>query len=211
VRLASQVRGGRTQEFDEAVLRWLATHHHPLLDKLMVELTMLGTWIVVFTVVGVAGLFLYLTRHRFSALLLLVATAGGILLNSILKLGFQRPRPAVFEWKTDVASSSFPSGHATSAVVVYGTVAYLAARLHKTSWARLLTLLGASLYIAVICFSRLYLGVHYPSDVLAGAVIGVAWASLCMATLEAIQRVSRRSARHREILQHEEPAPKDAR
>jgi undecaprenyl-diphosphatase len=209
VKIAAQVRGGRTQAFDEAVLRWLALHHHPFLDEIMVELTVLGTWIVVLTVVGVAGLFLFLTRHKFSALLLLVATAGGILLNTILKLGFQRPRPSVFEWKTEVASSSFPSGHATSAVVVYGTVAYLAARLHKTSWARVLTLFGASLYIFVICVSRLYLGVHYPSDVLAGAVIGLAWASLCMATLEAIQRIGKRTARHREVLEYEEPAPKD--
>jgi undecaprenyl-diphosphatase len=204
-KIAELVRGGYTQPFDDAVLRWMQRHQTPLLERLMVEFTMLGTWIVVLSIVSVAALFLWLTRHKYSASLLLVATAGGIGLNNILKVGFSRPRPQIFEWGTTVSSSSFPSGHAMSATVVYITVAYLAARLQKTHLARLATLAVAGGIVAIICFSRLYLGVHYPSDVVAGVIIGLSWAAFCMATLEAIQRFARRNAK--QVLKDEVPSP----
>ena len=82
-----------------------------------------------------------------------------------------------------------------SAAIVYSTVAYLAARLHKRRWARVTVMLIAFLVIALISLSRLYLGVHYPSDVVAGVAIGLAWAGFCMATLEAIQKFSVRRGR----------------
>lgn len=204
-RIAELVQDGYTQQFDEAVLRWMEGHQTEWLERLMLEVTMLGTWIVVLSIVGVAALFLWLTQHRYSALLLLVATAGGIGLNNILKIGFARPRPQVFEWATHVSSSSFPSGHAMSSAVVFITVAYLAARLQKTHVARLATLTVAGIIVAAICFSRMYLGVHYPSDVLAGVIIGLSWAAFCMATLEAIQRFAKRNAK--QVLKHEAPAP----
>ena len=204
--LAKLVSRGYTQPFDDAVLRWMQRHQTPWLESAMLEITMLGTWIVVLSIVSIAALFLWLTRHRYSAALLLVATAGGIGLNNILKVGFSRPRPHVFEWGTTVASWSFPSGHAMSATVVYMTVAYLAARLQKRHVARLATLAVAAVIVAAICFSRLYLGVHYPSDVLAGVIIGLSWAAFCMATLEAIQRFAKRNAK--DVLKHEAPAPK---
>jgi len=207
-RLALLVKEGYTQQFDEAVLRWMEQHQTVWLERLMLEVTMLGTWIVVLSIVGIAGLFLWLTQHKYSALLLFVATAGGIGLNNILKIGFARPRPQVFEWGTHVSSSSFPSGHAMSSAVVFITVAYLAARLQKTHAARLATLTVAGIIVASICFSRMYLGVHYPSDVLAGVIIGLAWAAFCMATLEAIQRFAKRNAK--QVLKHEAPAPKQA-
>ena len=207
-KLAELVREGYTQTFDEAVLRWMHRHQTPWLENLMLEITMLGTWIVVFSVVSITGLFLWLTRHKYSALLLLVATAGGIGLNSILKIGFARPRPQVFEWGEHTSSFSFPSGHAMSSTVVYITVAYLAARLQKTHIARFATLSIAGVIVASICFSRMYLGVHYPSDVAAGVIIGLSWAAFCMATLEAIQRFAKRNAK--EILKDEAPAPKQA-
>lgn len=205
-RIALLVQSGYTQPFDEAVLRWMELHQTEWLQRLMLEVTMLGTWIVVLSIVGIAGLFLWLTQHKYSALLLLVAAAGGIGINNILKIGFGRPRPQVFEWGTHVTTSSFPSGHAMSAAVVFITVAYLAARLQKTHRARLATLAVAGFVVACICFSRMYLGVHYPSDVLAGVIIGLAWASFCMATLEAIQRFAKRNAK--QVLKSEAPAPK---
>lgn len=203
--IAEIVREGATQGIDEKVLRWIAIHRRPYLDAAMVEITALGTGLVVGMVVAVASLFLSLTRHRYSALLLLVSTFGGLLLNVVLKMSFSRPRPQIIEWGTHAVTSSFPSGHAMSAAIVYGTVAYLAARLQERRWVRLLTMTVALLMIVMICLSRVYLGVHYPSDVLGGVFIGLAWAGFCMATLEAIQRYAERDSA--QVLKHEESPP----
>lgn len=203
--VAGRVTSGATQEFDEAVLRWISEHRPPALERVMLEITLLGTGTVVITMVVVSALFLWLTNHRYSALLLLIATIGGILLNNLLKLGFGRPRPQVFDWGTHVASLSFPSGHAMSAAVVYGTVAYLAARLQRRHLHRVLTLVIAAIVILLISVTRLYLGVHYPSDVIAGVIIGLAWAGFCMATLEALQLSGR--TRAPDVARHESPPP----
>jgi len=205
--LAEVVREGYTQQFDTALLRWLGAHHTPMLTTIMTEVTPLGTGVVVLTIVGVTTAFLWHTEHKHSARMLLAATAGNILLNNGLKLLFDRERPAVFEWGTHAASSSFPSGHAMSATVVYGTVAYLLARLQKHGWSRALTLLVAVLLIALICLTRLYLGVHYPSDVLGGIIVGLAWSGFCMATLEASLALARRRAPASVV--EEAPAPKE--
>ena len=192
--IAETVLAGGTQAFDVAVLQWLHAHQHPLLTQLMVEMTYLGTGTVVIVVVGVAALFLWHTEHKHSARLLLAATIGNIVLNGTLKFVYHRARPTVFEWQTTAVSSSFPSGHAMSATVVYGTVAYLLMRLQKHVWAKALTLCTAVLLVLLICLTRLYLGVHYPSDVLGGIVVGLAWAAFCMATLEASLAIARQRA-----------------
>jgi len=209
MQVAELVQDGATQRFDNAVMLFVRDHRIPWLERAMIELTALGNWTVVGMVGAVAALFLTLTRHKHSATLLVVSTAGGVIINGALKAAFARPRPEVFEWQTLATSSSFPSGHATAAALVYGTVAYLAARLHKRRWARLLTMLGALIFILLVCASRVYLGVHYPSDVLGGVISGFAWAAFCMATLEAIQHIAMRRAP--EMLVDEQPAPKDIR
>jgi undecaprenyl-diphosphatase len=205
VEVAEHVRAGSTQIFDESILRWMSEHRSGTLDAVMLEITALGTGTVVFMIVAVASLFLVLTQHKYSALLLLVSTFGGIVLNGVLKLGFNRPRPTIVVHAVKTVSSSFPSGHAMSAAIVYSTVAYLAARLHKRWWARVVVMMTALVVIVLICFSRLYLGVHYPSDVFAGVLVGLGWAAFCMATLEAIQKFGIR--RDPRILEAEKPAP----
>ena len=209
VAVAELVQEGATQNFDNAVMFWVRDHRVPWVERTMIEMTALGNWTVVGMVGAVAALFLALTRHKHSAALLIVGTAGGVVINGALKAAFSRPRPEIFEWQTLATSSSFPSGHATAAALVYGTVAYLAARLHKRRWARFLTMFGALVFILLVCASRVYLGVHYPSDVLGGVISGLAWAAFCMATLEALQQIALRRAP--EMLVDEQPAPKDIR
>jgi undecaprenyl-diphosphatase len=206
--LASHVRGGGTQAFDDAVMRWIGAHQSGALQAFMLEITALGTGTVVAMIVLVSGMFLWLNSHKHSAVLLMAATVGGIVLNNLLKIGFSRPRPQVFEWGTHAASSSFPSGHAMSSIVVYGTVAYLAARLQQRTATRVFTLAMAVFIIVAICVSRIYLGVHYPSDIMAGLMIGLAWAGFCMAVLEAAQLYAKRNAP--EMLAEERPAPHGA-
>lgn len=206
--LAERVLAGGTQAFDVAILQWLHQHQHPLITQLMIEMTYLGTGSVVVVVVGVAALFLWHTEHKHSARLLLAATIGNLLLNGALKLVYHRARPSVFAWQTEAMSSSFPSGHAMSATVVYGTVAYLVIRLQKHHWAKMLTFAGAVLLILLVCLTRLYLGVHYPSDVIGGMIVGLAWAAFCMATLEASLVLARRRAPKKVI--EERRAPSEA-
>lgn len=207
-KFAGHVTSGKTQAFDDAVLAWIGEHRSRALEPVMLEITFLGTGTVVIALVAVAGMFLWLTRHKYSATLLLISTIGAIALNGLLKIGFDRPRPRIIEWGSHALSSSFPSGHAMSATAVYGTVAYLAARLQKRRLHRVLTMLAAAILIVAIAVTRLYLGVHYPSDVLGGMIIGLAWAAFCMATLEATQLYARR--RDPKLLEHEKPAPKPA-
>ena len=187
VELASHVRSGATQTFDENVMRWMGAHRIEWIERSLLEITALGTGLVVMMIVLISALFLIATQHRFSAFLLLVASAGGIVLNAVLKSSFDRPRPQLFEWLTVPSSSSFPSGHAMSSAIVYFTVAYLIARLEKRRWMRTLTIVSSLLLVLLISVSRLYLGVHYPSDVLAGMIIGLAWAGFCLAGLEAVR------------------------
>jgi undecaprenyl-diphosphatase len=202
--VAERVRAGSTQGFDDAVMRWMAAHQTKALQTAMLEVTSLGTGTVVGMIVFIAGMFLWLNQHKHSAILLIAATLGGMVLDNLLKIGFNRPRPQVFQWGTYAVSSSFPSGHAMSSVIVYGTVAYLAARLQQNVASRILTLTFAAAMIVLICASRLYLGVHYPSDVLAGVIIGLAWAGFCMAVLEAAQLYAKRNAP--QLLADEKPA-----
>ena len=202
--IAEKVRAGSTQGFDDAVMHWMAAHQTKTLQSVMLEITALGTGAVVGMIVFIAGMFLWLNRHRHSAILLIAATLGGMLLDNLLKIGFNRPRPQIFKWGTYAVSSSFPSGHAMSSVIVYGTVAYLAARLQQNAASRIATMVFAATMIVLICASRLYLGVHYPSDVLAGVTIGLAWAGFCMAVLEAAQLYAKRNAP--QLLADEKPA-----
>jgi undecaprenyl-diphosphatase len=202
--IAEKVRAGSTQGFDDAVMRWMGAHQVKGIQTAMLEVTSLGTGTVVGMIVLVAGMFLWLNQHKHSAILLMAATLGGLVLDNLLKIGFNRPRPQIFQWGTYAVSSSFPSGHAMSSVIVYGTVAYLAARLQRNVASRILTMGFAAFMILAICCSRLYLGVHYPSDVLAGVVIGLAWAAFCMAVLEAAQLYAKRNAP--QLLADEKPA-----
>lgn len=186
---AETVQAGATTALDDSILHWMALHQSPLATTVALEVTALGTATVVIMVTVVAGMFLALNDQRRPAVLLVVATIGGLALNLLLKLHYHRPRPQIFPWDTHVVSSSFPSGHAMSSVIVYGTIAYLAARLTPRRSIRATTQLLAVIVVIAICASRVYLGVHYPSDVLGGAIVGAAWAIFCMATLEAVQRI----------------------
>lgn len=187
--LAEAVQAGATLSLDNAALHWMAAHQSSLASTAALEATALGTGTVAMMLAVVPATFLALTGLRRAALLLVSATAGGMALNLLLKLFYHRPRPQIFPWATNVVSSSFPSGHAMNAVIVYGTIAYLITRLSRsgavTTAAQILTVV----VVLGICTSRVYLGVHYPSDVLGGLIIGGAWALFCAAAVEGAERI----------------------
>lgn len=199
--MADEVLEGSTQRMDESVLTWVASHRTVTLDRIALQVTALGNTATLVVLVLAVSVFLWLTRHRLSVYLLMVAVAGGAVLNWVLKDFFDRPRPSIVEWGTEVLSQSFPSGHSMSAVIAYGSVAYLGGRLEPSPRLRWTTWTLAGLLILAIGLSRIYLGVHYPSDVLAGYVAGLAWTAMVVSGLAAIRYLSRRNP---EVEQQEE-------
>jgi membrane-associated phospholipid phosphatase len=184
---ASLVAGGFTQKMDESILQWFQSHRSDLLNQIMLEATVLGSGAVLIVLVLIASVFLWLTKHHWSVYILLMGVFGGQLINGLLKGYFERPRPTVVEFVDEVHSLSFPSGHAMTSMIVYGSIGYLVARLEPTRGLRLTTWVVAALMIILVGISRMYLGVHYPSDVFAGFLAGLAWLGFVAASLAAIR------------------------
>jgi undecaprenyl-diphosphatase len=145
----------------------------------MLDITALGgTAVLTLITAGVIG-FLLMDGKRGAALFVLVAVAGGSLLTTLAKLAFARPRPELVAHLVEVSSYSFPSGHAMSSAVTYLTLGALLARTQARKRIKAYLLGVAVVLTLMIGTSRVYLGVHYPSDVLAGWSLGAAWAMLC--------------------------------
>jgi len=193
--VAELVEDQHTQQLDEQVIRALRDPHdlsRPVgpswLPGVMRDVTALGSAPVLgLFVLAVAGAFAARKQHHALALLL-VATLGGQLLNVFLKQLFERSRPDLAFRLTEVNSPSFPSGHAMESAVIYLTLAALLARLVKSRALKLYFVGLAALFSVLVGISRVYLGVHYPSDVLAGWTAGLAWALLCWTVASSLQR-----------------------
>ncbi len=173
-RLAEEMLEGDTQKFDTFVRTAVHQHATPGLTKLMQGLSFLGSVATVSILCVVAiSVFLYIRRSRMAALLGI--TMGGMAaLDVALKLAFHRPRPVAFFGPTP-GSYSFPSGHAFGALCFYGVLAAILAARARGRGAQWCIWTGAVLLIGMIGFSRIYLGVHYPSDVIAGYCAGAVW------------------------------------
>ena len=172
--LAEEMLEGDTQKFDMAVRNAIHQHAAPALTRLMQAFSFLGSVGTVSVLcVVILGAFLYFHRSRLAALLGITMVGMGAL-DEALKLAFRRPRPVAFFGPTP-NSYSFPSGHAFGSVCFYGVLAaILAARVRGTA-AKWSVWTIAILLMAMIGFSRIYLGVHYPSDVIAGYCAGAVW------------------------------------
>jgi undecaprenyl-diphosphatase len=143
--------------------------------------------VLTFVTLAVAG-FLILQRKAHAALFVALAVGGGMLLSTLLKMGFDRPRPDLVPHGAVVYSASFPSGHSMMAAVAYLTLGALLARVQPRRRLKLYLLGLAILLTVAVGVSRVYLGVHWPTDVLAGWALGAAWALLCWAGALWLQR-----------------------
>ena len=184
--LADDVNEGDTQGFDEWVLRSLRRADDPAvpigpqwLHEVGIDLTALGSSVVVFLFTGAVVGFLLIQRRYRLASLVVVSVVGGLLVNFGLKQFFDRDRPTVVPHLRDVLTPSFPSGHAALSAVVYLTLAALLMPVVKGRIGKLYVLSVAALLALLVGASRVYLGVHYPTDVMAGWTVGLMWALLC--------------------------------
>lgn len=187
---ARRVLGEPMRRFDERALEAAAALRSPLWDRIALDVTALANTLTMIVLLAVAALLLWQTRHRASAALLVLAAGGGFLANRVMKHVFDRARPELVEWGVQVASPSFPSGHAMAATVAYGALAYVAGRLEPGRAVAVLTWSLAALLVLAVAGSRVYLGVHYPSDVAGGVVAGAVW----LAAVVGGVRVARRAA-----------------
>jgi undecaprenyl-diphosphatase len=195
VLLASQVAKGNTKSFDEQVLKALREPDDPAnpigpgwLEESARDITALGSKTVLsLATLAVAG-FLALDR-RYSAMGFVVgAVLSGWALSFLLKLAFDRPRPELVPHLMRVYFSSFPSGHSMMSAVVYGTLGSLLSSLVTRRRLKFYFLAVAALAAGLVGVSRVYLGVHYPTDVLAGWSAGLAWSTLCWLVSRRLKR-----------------------
>ena len=186
--LTDEMLEGETHAFDETVLLALRSATDPSdpigpawLEEQIRDVTALGS-LGVLTLVSLAAVgFLILQGKRRTAVLVVAAVGGGMLVSTLTKLGFDRPRPDLVPHVTQVYTASFPSGHAMMAAVTYLTLGALLARVQPRLRLKLYLIGLAATLTVLVGLSRIYLGVHWPTDVLAGWTLGAAWALACWA------------------------------
>jgi undecaprenyl-diphosphatase len=197
--IADAVVAGSTTKLDRAIILlfhgagddWSGPAGPLWVREMARDITSLGSVTVLGLLSSIIVAYLFLTRSRAAAFLVLVAVVGGVAVNSILKIQFARPRPDVFVPAAKVFTASFPSGHAAFSAITYLTLAALLARVTTSRRLRYYFVTVAVALTFMIGASRVYLGVHYPSDIVAGWCIGSAWALICWAIMTRLQQKGR--------------------
>jgi len=193
--LADEVMDNETQHLDEMIVRFFRnpTDMHEAigpwwLTPAALDITALGGTTVLILVVLITLGFLWLAKKRRILFLVAAAAIGGQIFNSVLKHSFMRPRPSVVPHLTEVQTSSFPSGHSMMSAVIYLTLGVLISRLMVRPVVRFYIMAVACTLTVLVGLSRVFLGVHYPTDVVAGWAAGLAWALLCLLVARILQR-----------------------
>jgi undecaprenyl-diphosphatase len=189
VALTDNVVEGDTQHFDGRAIRWFAAHRGPQwLQDCGRDLTALGG-VTVLTLVTLAVVgFLLIDHKRGAAALVVVAIVGGLVIGSTIKHFVNRPRPPRQYQAAYVFTASFPSGHSMLSAVTYLTLGALLAQVTRRRVLKLYILSIAVLVTFLVGLSRVYLGVHWPTDVLAGWTAGLVWSLVCLIVAHELQR-----------------------
>ena len=169
------MHAGDTVQFDEHVRAMIHEHSSPLLTRIMQSLSLLGSPVSLASLTVVSFLIFRQSGWNRGAILLAVCMVGAEVLDQVLKLSFRRARPVPYFHLLAPNSYSFPSGHALLSFCFFGVVASLISARLRNVTARVAVLIVAAVLIALIGFSRIYLGVHYPTDVIAGYIAAFIW------------------------------------
>lgn len=171
IQLVDEVIEGDTLPFDTTILYTIRSLHNHILDLLVPFITEFGGVFGVISIILIVSTVLIVKKYYRKTVYLLYAVGGAALFNIILKLLFQRDRPELWQRIVTENGYSFPSGHAMASMALAASVIIL---LWKTKY-RMVAIIIGGLYILTIGLTRMYLGVHYPSDILAGWLISLAW------------------------------------
>ncbi|MCP1309480.1 phosphatase PAP2 family protein [Paenibacillus tyrfis] len=191
VKFAHDLQENQLERFDRTYIDWIQSHISPKLTVWMKGITLFGAFQTLFVLLPVSVSLMVWQKKKWEALFFVVAVTGGMLFNQLLKQIFERERPTLRRIVEEVGYS-FPSGHSMASIVFYGMLAMLFLMFVKSPVLKLLLAVTAGCLIIMIGVSRIYLGVHYPSDVAAGFAAGAAWLTVCGVGLQAVL-VSRRS------------------
>ncbi len=178
VRITRELIEGEVGAIDRGILLRVARIRTPSLTSAAIDITALGSSTLVILLSAIAVLVLLAMRDRRGALQLLLAAAGAGILTFITKNMIERIRPEDVNQLIVVSGFSYPSGHSVSASALYLTIAIVACRYVRQASARTMIVLAAFVVSILVAASRVYLGVHYATDVLSGLLLGVAWALL---------------------------------
>ena len=195
IELAENVNEGSTRNLDEWVLKAMRRADDPAtpigpawMHEVGRDLTALGGIAIMFLVIGgVAGFLLFQRKYR-AMPVVLAASSSGLAVSGILKHSYARPRPSIVPHLSISMTSSFPSGHSMISAVVYLTLGALLARTVKDRPTRVYCMVMAVAVTFLVGISRVYLGVHYPTDVLAGWTAGLVWALVCWSVAGYLQK-----------------------
>jgi undecaprenyl-diphosphatase len=190
--LAKGIFADQFVALDDGVITWMHDYWGPSSDQVMLFFTTLGDPLVLGLFITLAVVALWYKGRWIDAAGLVVASAGAGIVNQVLKGSFQRVRPDLFAGPFQLTSYSFPSGHAMGAIACYGMLAFVLARLLRSRLHRLAVVLVATLIVLGVGLSRIFFGVHYPTDVLGGYLAGGAWQIISIALVEAAEWHARR-------------------
>ncbi len=186
--LTQQLEKGQLKSLDERVTDWMFAFRSDEMTSYVKFITDFGDAMAYVILIPLVGFLLYLRGHRWSltiqGIIVLISTS---LLNIWIKNLISRPRPLEDMRLVEAYSYSFPSGHSMSAIAFYGFLIYLSYKLVRNPWLKVFLILLNSILILSIGLSRVYLGVHYPSDVLAGFAAGLFWLLICIALFRAVK------------------------
>ena len=163
----------------------------PVIDWVMLALPWLGTNLTLAPIIGAFSLWVWRARGRGDlAVQLMITVLGGLILNAVGKDMFDRPRPDLWPLRGQYQWASYPSGHAIVGVAVFFMVARLTYRERGWRW----PFLAAAILLVVSLYSRVYLGVHWPTDVIGGMLMGAAWLATVIVAFRPVERIRERAA-----------------
>jgi membrane-associated phospholipid phosphatase len=182
---ANVVNGGGLTSIDVQLAQWLHEHSRPRLTQCLLALSHLHEPIGLSVVSALITLYLIWKKRWYAALAALLVVQGGMLLNLLVKQAFHRARPSFENPLVTLTTYSFPSGHVVASTVFYGVLAALLISQTTSRVRACFIALTALVMVVLIAFSRMYLGAHYLSDVLAGILEAIAWLALCLTAIQA--------------------------